>query len=856
MTDNKADGARSVNASDQSSDSIEPVELLADDFMHRQRSGEKPTIDEYCKMHPELADEIREVFPALMVIEQVAPASADLDASDRSFTSPDAKPIESIGDYRVLREIGRGGMGVVYEAEQESLGRRVALKVLPRHIAKDEKALLRFQREARAAARMHHTNIVPVFDVGHDSDYSFYAMQLIKGQGLDHVIADLRDLRSQHVHASRQNEDVDARPRDANADRSIAHSLMTGQFDIENPGSDDSPPPLPSTGENPALVETIVQSTGSTVSAALPGEGDVSKAENNRRAYFRSVAEIGLQAANALAYAHARGITHRDIKPSNLILDTAGVVWITDFGLARTGDSSMTQTGDILGTIRYMSPERFKGQCDNRADVYSLGLTLYEMLVLKPAFESPDRLKLIDIVTKTEVSAPRSIDSRVPRDLETIVLKACDKDPKRRYQSADEMADDIQRFVNDEPILARRASPTERIARWSRRNPWLATAISVSAAALIAITGISVVAAQTQATLNEQLEDANQGLNAKSEEQRKTNEELAESNRTKEQLIGDLRLSQARLAEKQAQFVAGQGDLAESMLWLNRAYELTSKVEDQRRRRLYRKLGETSRKMPRLVAEATVNSRREELTDVMVNLQKINIGTGGREAKAMRAVAKSDNRLIRLFDGGPRLAQRISIIAVPTTFKEDDGQESNAYRFWDLERHQWTGQEIRCDNFVRGHALHAESRSLAVVTIEWDDPDEASKPNRKLGTVRSSVVLNVYDIDSGKPRFTRSGTSGNSFLRRAASPSRMVSMLSRSFLPTCSFLRTVIACSCSVYEHQVLFAWYRLTLGLEKLCDSTTVATLGDAPSMRALTARVSGDGKSVFLHGPVEDRI
>ena len=356
-----------------------------------------------------------------------------------------------------------------------------------------------------------------------------------------------------------------------------------------------------------------------------------------------------------------------------------------------------------------------------------------------------------------------------PLDLETIVLKACDKDPKRRYQSADEMADDIQHFVNDEPILARRASPVERVARWSRRNPWLATAMSVSAVALMAIAGISIAAAQTQATLNDQLTDANNKLNDKTEEQRKTNEALAASNRSKEQLIGDLRRSQARLAEKQAQFVAGQGDLAESMLWLHRAYELTSKEADQRRRRLYRKLGETSRKMPRLVAEATVNSRREELTDVMVNLQKINIGTGGREAKAMRAVAKSDNRLIRLFDGGPRLAQRISIIAVPTTSTEDDGQESNAYRFWDIERHQWTGQEIRCDNFVRGHALHAESRSLAVVTIEWD-PDEASKPIRKLGTVRSSVVLNVYDIDSGKPRFKRKWNIGQLVLASGPRP--------------------------------------------------------------------------------------
>lgn len=289
-----------------SSDSLEPVELLADDFMRRQRSGEKPTIDEFCAQHPELADEIREVFPALVVIEQVAPATADLAASHHSFTSPDAKPIESVGDYRVLREIGRGGMGVVYEAEQESLGRRVALKVLPRHIAKDEKSLLRFQREARAAARMHHTNIVPVFEVGHDNDYSFYAMQLIKGQGLDHVIDDLRDLRSQHIGADNKGGDSSDN-REQLGDRSIAHSLIIGHFDAKRLDADDSQgdastPPL---HDDPALIETIVQAGGSTVSASLPGEGDVSTAEDNRRAYFRSVAEIGLQAA------HAAGIRTR-----------------------------------------------------------------------------------------------------------------------------------------------------------------------------------------------------------------------------------------------------------------------------------------------------------------------------------------------------------------------------------------------------------------------------------------------------------------------------------------------------------------------------------------------------------------
>ena len=205
----------------------------------------------------------------------------------------------------------------------------------------------------------------------------------------------------------------------------------------------------------------------------LPGGTQVSAVESSGRRlpFFRSVAQIGRQAAQGLAYAHARGIVHRDIKPSNLLLDTAGVVWITDFGLAKADDDGLTATGDILGTLRYMAPERFRGEGDARADVYALGLTLYELLTLRPAFESSDRLQLIERIKTEEPVRPRSVDSRIPRDLETIVLKAIDKDPERRYATADAMAEDLRRFLDDEPVLARRTTALERYARWARHNP-------------------------------------------------------------------------------------------------------------------------------------------------------------------------------------------------------------------------------------------------------------------------------------------------------------------------------------------------------------------------------------------------
>jgi WD40 repeat protein/tetratricopeptide (TPR) repeat protein len=251
---------------------------------------------------------------------------------------------------------------------------------------------------------------------------------------------------------------------------------LTGQFQPKNLAAGTAaegtsghvPPPDPSDSGTEQLAPA------GSGSAVLPGQTDLSSVEANRWHYFLSVARIGQQVAQALTYAHERGIVHRDIKPSNLLLDGAGVVWVTDFGLAKTEEESLTCTGDILGTFRYMSPERFQGHCDARADVYSLGLTLYELLTLRPAFAAPDRVRLMEQVQHTDPARPRALDPRIPRDLETIVLKAIEKELGRRYATADEMAHDLQRFLDDEPIHARRTSLLERLVRLARRNPVVA----------------------------------------------------------------------------------------------------------------------------------------------------------------------------------------------------------------------------------------------------------------------------------------------------------------------------------------------------------------------------------------------
>jgi eukaryotic-like serine/threonine-protein kinase len=490
----------------------DPFEGVAESFLARFRAGERPSIAEYAARHPELADQIRKLLPALVMVEQEL--SIDDDEAPAARAAIGGRPWR-LGDYRILGEIGRGGMGVVYEAEQISLGRRVALKVLPGRLAHDATALERFRREAKSAARLHHTNIVPVFEVGQDGEMAYYAMQFIEGQGLNQIIDELARLRDDgRIRAA---EDA-GRTAFAGADGPrqpaigpVAASLLTGRLAPE--GADSSP----TATTDPAATERLGPAARSETAGAgsglddylpapapappssvvFPGGApiDTTAVSGRRSPYFRGVAQIGRQAAQGLAYAHARGIVHRDIKPSNLLLDHAGVVWITDFGLAKTEEDGLTATGDILGTFRYMAPERFRGQGDARADVYALGLTLYELLTLRSAYDSSDRLKLIEQVKTEEPVRPRSIDRHIPRDLETIVLKAIEKEPRARYQSADAMAEDLRRFLADEPIRARQVSTSERYWRWARRNPVIATLGGVLTAVLIAVTIGSMLAA-------------------------------------------------------------------------------------------------------------------------------------------------------------------------------------------------------------------------------------------------------------------------------------------------------------------------------------------------------------------------
>jgi serine/threonine protein kinase len=408
--------------------------------------------------HAEFAEELKEFFALREQIDRLAAPVRDAALSGvlsriagphkkTSVESDEPNDLGRIGEFRLLREIGRGGMGIVYEAHQTSLNRRVALKVLPFAASMDPKQLQRFQNEAQAAAQLHHTNIVPVFAVGAERGVHYYAMQLIEGQSLANVIEEMRA--------------QDRLRRDEQPQTSGAGAKSGDKGEATGPWSPLPPAPISRSLDTP-----------------VPHAASMSTDRSVRRySFFQRVAQLGLCAAEALDHAHQAGVIHRDIKPANLLVDVRGNLWITDFGLAlfQTG-AGLTMTGELLGTLRYMSPEQAwarRGEIDHRTDIYSLGVTLYELLTLHPVFEGQDRHELLYKIAHEEPREPRRIDRTIPIELETIVLKAVAKSPAERYVTAQDMADDLQRFLDDKPILAKRPTLRERAVKWSRRHRYL-----------------------------------------------------------------------------------------------------------------------------------------------------------------------------------------------------------------------------------------------------------------------------------------------------------------------------------------------------------------------------------------------
>lgn len=405
------------------------LETVIAEFSARLRQGESPTVDEYVTRFPDLAEEIKELLPTIADLEHVKSRQERVTGG---LASLGPLKIEQLGDFQLIREIGRGGMGIVFEAKQESLARTVAIKLLPRQPWQDAKQLEQFKQEAQVAAGLHHTNIVQIYGVGEDEGYHYYAMQLVEGKGLDRLIQWLASLSTNTT--------------DSGSDQ--IGSLCRPLF-----GS-------------PRDVRTYTQT------------------------YWHGVARVGLQVAEALAYAHDQGIIHRDIKPANLLVDRQGVLWITDFGLAHVAQAAgVTQPGSLAGTLRYLAPEQFQGQVDAQSDIYALGVTLYELLTLTPAYEASDHTSLIRSITQSEPLRPRQIKSSIPKDLEIIVLKAMMRDPQHRYGAAQDLADDLRNYLQGLPIKARRLAVGERLWLWAKRNPAVA-ALTVTVMVCLMAVGV------------------------------------------------------------------------------------------------------------------------------------------------------------------------------------------------------------------------------------------------------------------------------------------------------------------------------------------------------------------------------
>jgi eukaryotic-like serine/threonine-protein kinase len=442
--------------------------LLADlmeTVTERLEAGETIDVEELVSAHPERAEDIRRLIRAVQGLAVIG-KTLESDGMTSLSADPDGKVQRVFGDFRIIGEVGRGGMGIVYEARQITIPRRVALKVLPLAAAADPRAIQRFQLEAQVAGLLEHAHIVPVYSVGIVADVPYYAMQFIEGGSLADLIGELRGL------VDRGALPAEDRSASGSGLSALALDLLAGRFAVRPPETDDKSRP---SAENP----------GSSLSAE-------NHTSIRSRAYLQSVVRLGIQAADALAHAHDQGIIHRDIKPANLLLDRRCHLWVADFGMADVqGDAGLTMTGDLPGTLRYMSPEQATGKralVDRRTDIYAVGATLYELLTLHTAVRGVDRQEILRRIIEEEPEPIRRFNVAVPVDLATIVTKALSKEPANRYETARRMAEDLGRFLEGRPITARPLGPIARTWRWCKRKPLQAT---LAASLVLGVTGIT-----------------------------------------------------------------------------------------------------------------------------------------------------------------------------------------------------------------------------------------------------------------------------------------------------------------------------------------------------------------------------
>lgn len=403
---------------------------LLDEFLQSMEHGIQPDSTRILADNPDIAEAFSHYLQKLEAIFGLTTHQrnnlADVPVAEL--------PFKQLGDFELLRELGRGGMGVVYEAMQTSIGRHVALKLLSLSSALNPKQIARFHNEARAAGLLQHPNIVPVYSVGTQQGVHYYAMQLIEGTSID-----------QWIEQQRQTE-------------------------------------------------------------------------FSKRTSWQKIVGWIAQIGDALHAAHETGIIHRDIKPSNLLLDASDRIWVTDFGLARcTQSSSVTVTGDMVGTVRYMSPEQASGRSslvDGGADIYGLAATLYEMLALQPVIEGDDPTTILRKIADCAIKPIRSLRPDLPRDLAVVITKAMSYQRYHRYETAQAFAEDLRRVLDHKPTLARPVTAFERVVRWSLRHQRTAS----SAAAVLIVMVLGLIVSFSLITAQKRKTDAIADRNAKNEQ--------------------------------------------------------------------------------------------------------------------------------------------------------------------------------------------------------------------------------------------------------------------------------------------------------------------------------------------------
>lgn len=388
----------------------DPMEEIASLYLDKLRQGDTIDLDDFVNDYPKIAGDLKDFLSLVCAMEDW---KAEKELQVVKTPMPDEFDIQQLGECKILREIARGGMGVIFEAEQEPIGRRVAVKLLPWKFGTDSKWSKQFRREARTAARLQHPNIVPVFSFGEQDGRFFYVMPLIEGVGFDHLIASLKD---------------------------------------DEPAVD--------------IEALIAQIRGAGFGTTTPFQTEITtQTRLFRRNNWSQVVKLAAQIAGALRYAHRQGVLHRDIKPANLLIDRSGKGWIADFGLALGRERAMSQQrGPMAGTLRYMAPEQFEGVVNEQTDLYSFGATLFELCTLQPAFDGKSRTELAAHVQRAKVVAPRSINSEIPHELEAIILKLMKRNPEKRYQSSDDLYRDLIKLLSNWSKSSR--GPWRRFKDW------------------------------------------------------------------------------------------------------------------------------------------------------------------------------------------------------------------------------------------------------------------------------------------------------------------------------------------------------------------------------------------------------